>query len=260
MNRSPNSDVAAVPPPAAGAQPDPAIIGALDDELAIIARKLVRLDRLFTHVEQRYFTDETCPWRWGQYYNEMLDLAQWFHDIDDEDHTPASRAFRDWLRQRIPSDDDLVQDAWTPIAGLSAPFRYREALLHAALMHFAVATLAFDYVTFDRLQNPCYPEHEEIADRYDSTSRRVRKMLTGDYSGPWSWPRAEAPADLILLRRVWHMWMAGDEAIRHNKLLAQALSCLKARGVRWEAFDNGRSERTWTWVRPRSVSQEDGRT
>lgn len=226
---------------------DKAVLAGLEGDSAVFAQRLVRLDRLFAYVDTHYFTDERCDWRWGPYYSQMIELAQWFYCVGDEDLTPAEREFKVWLRKRIPSSDDIRQETWAPVEGLSATFRWHEAVLHAALMHCAVATMALHYVTYDGCQNPSCA-HADIAEAHQRAWWRLRNLCS-PYSGPWGWPRAEKPADLIVLRRVWHIWKDGDDVIRH-KFLPQALACLQARGIRWETSDNGQGDRTWTWVRP----------
>lgn len=228
---------------------DPALIATLDGELAVVARRMVRLDRLFSYVDSHYFTDDRCWHRWENYYGELIASAQWFYEIDRESQTEAERTVIAWARQRIPRADDLIRQKWTPIEGLSARFKWRETILYEAFMQLAEAALALDYVTYKGLQNPFYPEHAEIVETYRRAEQRIGRIIRGRLSGPWSWPRAEAPADLILLRRVWHIWKDGDGAVA-RKFRGPALRRLRDRRITWIATDNGRSDRMWTWVYP----------
>lgn len=223
----------------------PAFIPRLGDEAAREARRMARLDRLFAHIDANYFTDDRCYWRWNQYYGDLIDCAQWAYEPDHEPPTEAERAFAAWARKRVPSTDDLMREPWTPIAGLSRTFRRRETVLHEALMRYALAAMAFDYVTYDRLQNPHHPEHEDIVRAYDRNWKRLLRLA----HRPWDWPRAETPADLLLMRRVIQIDKDADEVFR-TKFLPQALARLKQRGITWSTTDDGRGNRTWMWRYP----------
>jgi hypothetical protein len=228
----------------------PAFISQLDGEWAKAARRMVRLDSLFSYTDAHYFTDERCEGRWSPYYGEMVECAEWAFDPPHDPPTEAEQAFAAWARKRIPTANDLRQEPWPPIEGLSPPFRRRQIVLQECLMRYALAAMAFDFVTYDRLQNTFHPEHDEIDDAYRRARDRLRKVVNGDAkcSGPWGWPTPRTPSDLLLLRRVWLIWKDADEVFR-TKFLPQALEQLQERGITWTATDDGQGNRTWVWVR-----------
>lgn len=223
----------------------PSFISQLDDEWADVARHMARLDHLFQYIDTHYFSQDRCRWRWSRYYQELHDCAQWAYDPPNDPPTEAEKAFAAWTRKRIPAGEDLKQEPWPPVEGLSPAFRRRQTLLQASLMRYAVAAMAFDFVTFNRLQNPSYPEHDEIVQTY----RRERDRLVRLTHRVWGWPTPENRADLPLLRRAVQIDKDMDEVFR-TKFLPQAIEQLQERGITWTTTDDGQGNRTWTWKRP----------
>lgn len=163
-------------------------------DVADAARCLSREVRKFARIDRDYKGD---TFSWFCAYEDALDTAEHLLKCIGRPASEHECALRNWARMVFPSKADMARMPWTPIEGLSPNFAFLQALLAAALMRAALASVPFRRMTRGGRRNPCGDDQIKIGEILRCAEFRAHNIA---YHIIWREIEVNV-ADRLLMRR-----------------------------------------------------------